>query len=112
MVSKWYTVLMQYTHSLYRHTLVNMSATKKAKCEATTTVVRVKTASSEWKCWLPLESNPYVMNCFIADMGFDTSWYKFTDILSIAPKALRMIPQPVMAVMMLHPVRNDKELSE
>ena len=39
---------------------------------------------------------------FITEMGFDTSLYDLTDILSIEPWALRMIPQPVTAVMMLY----------
>ena len=81
-----------------------MSARKKAKCEATTTVMRVNNASSEQQHWLPLESNPSVMNSFIADMGFDTSLYELTDIMSIEPWAFGMIPQPVAAVMMLYPL--------
>ena len=81
-----------------------MSARKKAKCKATTTVMTVNNASSEQKCWLPLESNPSVMNSFIADLGFDTSLYELTDVMSIEPWAFRMIPQPVAAVMMLHPL--------
>ena len=44
------------------------------------------------------------MNSFIAKMGFDTLLYDLTDILSIEPWALRMIPQPVAAVMMLYPL--------
>ena len=35
----WYsTSIVVYTHSLYRHTLVTMSASKNAKCEETMTV--------------------------------------------------------------------------
>ena len=33
-----YMVVMQYTHLLYRHTLVTMSVRKKAKCEETMAV--------------------------------------------------------------------------
>ena len=41
------------------------------------------------------------MNSLLAEMGFDTSLYEFTNVLSIEPWALRMIPQPVAAVMMI-----------
>ena len=44
------------------------------------------------------------MNSFIAEMGFDTSLYEFTNVLSIEPRAIRMIPKPVAAVMMLYPL--------
>ena len=44
------------------------------------------------------------MNSFITKMGFDTSLYDLTDVLSIEPWALGMIPQPVAAVMMLYPL--------
>ena len=42
------------------------------------------------------------MNTLVDKMGFDTSLYEFTDILSIEPRAIKMIPQPVTAVMMLY----------
>ena len=80
-----------------------MSARKKAKCEKTMTVMTVNNASSEQQHWFPLENSPSVMNSLLAKMGgFDTSLYAFTDVLSIEPWALRMIPQPVIAVMMLY----------
>ena len=44
------------------------------------------------------------MNSFIADMGFDTSLYELTEVVSIEPWAFRMIPQPAAAVMMLYPL--------
>ena len=81
-----------------------MSARKKAKCEVTTTVMRVDNASNEGQCWLSLENSPCVMNSLLAKMGFDTSLYKFTDILSIEPWALRNIPQLVTAVMLFYPI--------
>ena len=72
------------------------------KCEETTTVMTVNNASSEGQQWFSLESNSFVMNTLVDKMGFDTLLYEFTDILSIEPRAIRMIPQHVAAVMMLY----------
>ena len=49
------------------------------------------------------------MNSLLARMGFDTSLHMFTNILSIEPWALRMIPQPVFAVMMFYQVTDVQE---
>ena len=81
-----------------------MSAKKKAKCEKTMSIMTVDKASSEQEHWFPLENSPCVMNSFIANMGFDTSLYDLTDVLSIEPWALKMIPQLVTAVMTLYPL--------
>ena len=81
-----------------------MSERKKAKREDTTGVITVNNASGEGQWWFPLENNPSVMNSLLAGMGFDTSLYRFTKVLSIEPWALRMIPQPVFAVMMFYQV--------
>ena len=51
---------------------------------------------------MPLESDSSVMNTLVEKMGFDTSLYEFTDILSIELGDIKMIPQPVAAVMMLY----------
>ena len=48
------------------------------------------------------------MNFLHAEMGFDTLLYEFRDILSIEPWALRMIPQPAIAVMMFYPITDVK----
>jgi len=58
--------------------------------------------------WLPLESNPEVINNFIRDLGFDISKYCFHEMLSVEPWAQEMIPQPVQAVVFLYPI-NDKQ---
>ena len=86
-----------------------MSARKKAKCEKTMTDKTVGNAWSEQQHWFPLENTPCVMNFLLAEMGFDTSLYKFTDILSIEPGEIKMIPQPAIAVMMFHPFTDGKE---
>ena len=86
---------------LYPDISFTMSMRKKVKCEETTIVMTVNTASSKGQQWFPLELNSSVMNTLVDKMGFDTSLYKFTNILSIEPREIRMIPQPVAAVMML-----------
>ncbi len=37
------------------------------------------------KCesWLPIESNPTIINDYIQKLGFDTFYYSFQDLLSI-----------------------------
>ena len=87
---------------------MTMSARKKAKCEKTMTDKTVNNTCSEQHHWFPLENSPCVMNFLHAEMGFDTSLYEFTDVLSIEPWALRMIPQPAIAVMMFHPITDVK----
>jgi ubiquitin carboxyl-terminal hydrolase L3 len=54
--------------------------------------------------WFPLESNPELMNRYIASLGFDTTHYALTDVFSTESWALDMIPQPVAAVVMLYPL--------
>ena len=79
-----------------------MSARKKVKCEETMSVMTVDNPYSKQQNWIPLENSPSVMNTLLAGMGVDTSLYRFTTILSIEPWGLRMIPQPVFAVMMFY----------
>ncbi len=35
------------------------------------------------KRWLPLESNPYVLNHFVSKLGYDTSKFFFCDVLGL-----------------------------
>jgi ubiquitin carboxyl-terminal hydrolase L3 len=59
--------------------------------------------------WFPLESNPPLINKYIGNLGFDTSLYEFTDVFSTEDWAIDMIPQPVMAVIMLYPLSAKQE---
>jgi len=54
--------------------------------------------------WFPLESNPTLLNTYISNLGFNTSLYKFYDVLSTEEWALGMIPQHAVAVLMLYPL--------
>ena len=48
------------------------------------------------KSWLPLESNPDVMNDYVSKMGLDVSKIQFHDVMSTEDWALEMIPRPVL----------------
>ena len=59
--------------------------------------------------WLALESNPEVVNNYISEIGFDTTKYLFYDILGTEEWAQDMIPKPVLAVMLLYPIKEASE---
>ncbi|KAL4124180.1 hypothetical protein KRP22_012181 [Phytophthora ramorum] len=61
------------------------------------------------KRWFPLESNPLVMNAYVASMGFPTSEFRFCDVLSTEEWALAMVPTPVAAVILLYPIKPHTE---
>ena len=56
--------------------------------------------------WLPLESNPEVMNKFVKGMGLSGD-YEFTDIYGMDPELLAMVPQPVAGVLLLFPIADN-----
>jgi ubiquitin carboxyl-terminal hydrolase L3 len=55
------------------------------------------------KRWLPLESNPDVMNNYMHKLGLPAS-FGFHDILSFEDWALQMVPRPALAVLLLFPM--------
>jgi len=55
------------------------------------------------KNWLPLECNPELMNKYVRQLGVDGP-YAFVDIYGIDDDMLGMVPQPVLAVLLLFPV--------
>ncbi|CAI2171977.1 16334_t:CDS:2 [Funneliformis geosporum] len=58
--------------------------------------------------WLPLESNPQVMNDYIYKLGVSRAW-AYTDVWGLDSDLLSMISQPVKAVLLLFPITENYE---
>ena len=75
----------------------------------TTTTTTTTTANKpKKKQWFPLESNPALINSYIQKLGYSTELYEFVDIFSTEEWALEMIPQPVVAVLLLYPLTENQ----
>uniref|UniRef100_A0A8D8Y4V3 Ubiquitin carboxyl-terminal hydrolase n=2 Tax=Cacopsylla melanoneura TaxID=428564 RepID=A0A8D8Y4V3_9HEMI len=70
--------------------------------------------------WVPLESNPEVMNQFLAALGVPKKW-QIVDVYGTEPDLLAIVPQPILALIMLFPCtdkyeehvkQQEKELAE
>jgi hypothetical protein len=71
-------------------------------------VADIAPATRKEKLWLPLESNPSLMNKYMVQLGVHGPW-EFLDVYGTDDDLLGMVPQPVLAVMLLFPISGASE---
>eukprot|EP00708_Paratrimastix_pyriformis_P005509 GAFH01004567.1.p1 GENE.GAFH01004567.1~~GAFH01004567.1.p1 ORF type:complete len:247 (+),score=5.21 GAFH01004567.1:15-755(+) len=61
--------------------------------------------------WIPLESNPDVINQYVHKLGAPDSW-QFHDVFGLDDEMFEFVPKPVKAVVFLFPIPDDDDEEE
>ncbi|EAN94987.1 putative ubiquitin carboxyl-terminal hydrolase [Trypanosoma cruzi] len=56
------------------------------------------------KKWLPIESNPDVLNTYLRNLGVPNPKVEFCDVYGLDPDLLVFLPRPVRAMILLYPI--------